>query len=335
MPFSTFCSMLTAATHDGTLRDGVIGRNRMIPGLHGDVPLLYADYVASDRAMAQVEGFIAHEVLPFYANSHTDASWCGSHVTGLRRAARDTIARHVGATEDDAVIFAGSGATAGLNRLVSLMGVEEADRPVVLIGPYEHYSNILPWRESKARVVEIPKGPRGGPDMTALEEALRAHAGSDLLIGSFSAASNVSGVLTDTVAVTRVLKAHGARAVWDYAGGAPYLPIDMGAGSDARKDAIVFSPHKFPGGPGASGVLIVNRAGVRARRPRWPGGGTVSFVSPWNHDYSARIEDREEAGTPNVVGDIRAALVVVVKEAVVQNGMIACEDRYNTVALQG
>ena len=162
MTLSKFRSEIQTATHDSSLRDGLIGENVLIPGLHGDVPLVYADYVASGRALRQVEDFVAHEVLPFYANSHTEASYCGSYMTRLRREARAEIARIVGARGEDAVIFTGSGATAGLNRLVSLLGVDAADRPVVLIGPYEHHSNILPWRESKAQVIEIPEAAEGG-----------------------------------------------------------------------------------------------------------------------------------------------------------------------------
>ncbi|WP_170444538.1 aminotransferase class V-fold PLP-dependent enzyme [Ruegeria arenilitoris] len=334
MTLSHFRAEIQAATHNSTLRDGLIGENVLIPGLHGDVPLVYADYVASGRALRQVEDFVAQHVLPFYANSHTEASYCGSYMTRLRREARAEIARIVGARGDDAVIFTGSGATAGLNRLVSLMGVQEADQPVVLIGPYEHHSNILPWRESKAQVIEIPEGPEGGPDMAVLEKALIEHSDSDLVIGSFSAASNVTGVITDPEPVTRLLKRHGARAVWDYAGGGPYLPMDMGP-DDARKDAIVVSPHKFPGGPGASGVLIVNRGAVRRTCPSWPGGGTVSFVSPWRHDYSTDLATREEAGTPNVIGDIRAALAFIVKDAVGTDEIARREALYNRMALDG
>ncbi|SHF10456.1 Selenocysteine lyase/Cysteine desulfurase [Ruegeria intermedia] len=334
MTLSHFRAEIQAATHNSTLRDGLIGENVLIPGLHGDVPLVYADYVASGRALRQVEDFVARHVLPFYANSHTEASYCGSYMTRLRREARAEIARIVGARGDDAVIFTGSGATAGLNRLVSLMGVQEADRPVVLIGPYEHHSNILPWRESKAQVIEIPEGPEGGPDMAVLEQTLIEHSDSDLVIGSFSAASNVTGVITDPDPVTRLLKRHGARAVWDYAGGGPYLLMDMGP-DDARKDAIVVSPHKFPGGPGASGVLIVNRGAVRRTCPSWPGGGTVSFVSPWRHDYSTDLATREEAGTPNVIGDIRAALAFIVKDAVGTDEIARREALYNRMALDG
>lgn len=334
MTLSKFRADLQSTTRNSTLRDGLIGENVLIPGLNGDVPLVYADYVASGRALQQVEDFVAHEVLPFYANSHTEASYCGSFMTRLRREARAEIARIVGANEKDAVIFTGSGATAGLNRLVSLMGVEGADRPVVLIGPYEHHSNILPWRESKAQVIEIPEAPEGGFDLKALKKALVENAGSDLIIGSFSAASNVTGIITDPDPITRLLKSHGAVSIWDYAGGGPYLPMEMGP-EGARKDAIVVSPHKFPGGPGASGVLVVNENAVRRTCPSWPGGGTVSFVSPWRHDYSEDLATREEAGTPNVIGDIRAALAFIVKDAVGTDEIAKREARYNEMALKG
>lgn len=334
MTLSKFRADIQAATRISDLREGLIGENVLIPGLRGDVPLVYADYVASGRALRQVEDFVAQHVLPFYANSHTEASFCGSYMTRLRREARAEIARIVGARGSDTVIFTGSGATAGLNRLVSLMGVEEADQPVILIGPYEHHSNILPWRDSKAQVIEILEGPQGGPDMGVLERALIDNADADLVIGSFSAASNVTGIVTDPDPITRMLKAHGARVIWDYAGGGPYLPMDMGP-EDARKDAIVVSPHKFPGGPGASGVLIVNGDAVQRTSPSWPGGGTVSFVSPWRHDYSDDLATREEAGTPNVIGDIRAALAFIVKDVVGTDEIARREEKFNQMALDG
>lgn len=335
MTLSVFRETIQTATHDGTLRDGLIGEKIPIPGLYGDVALVYADYVASGRAMRQVEDFISTHVLPYYANSHTEASFCGAYMTTLRRQARAEIGRLVGAGPDDSVIFAGSGATAGLNRLVSLYGVKEASDPVVFVGPYEHHSNILPWRESGATIVEIPEANHGGPDLIVLAKELMKHSGSDLKIGSFSAASNVTGVITETGTVTRLLKAHGALSVWDYAGAGPYLPIEMADGKTARKDAIVVSPHKFPGGPGASGVLVVNQSSVRRTIPSWPGGGTVTFVSPWRHDYSSDLTTREEAGTPNVIGDIRAALAFIVKDVAGADFIAEREAKYNQMALDG
>jgi selenocysteine lyase/cysteine desulfurase len=302
------------------LRAGLIGNDAMIDGPFGRKPLVYADYVASGRALMQVEEFVLAKVLPFYANSHTEASYCGGFMTRLRREARAIIGECCGATGEHAVIFSGSGATAGLNRLVSLLGVTEAvvsgRRACIIIGPYEHHSNILPWRESGAEVVEIAEAPLGGPDLDALDAALREADGIECVVCAFSAASNVTGIVTDVAAVTHKVKAAGARMVWDFAGAGPYLPIAMSPAADAEIDAVVVSPHKFIGGPGASGVLIVRRDAVTATKPSWPGGGTVRFVSPTGHDYSDSLEAREEAGTPNVVGDIRAALAFLVKEAI-------------------
>ncbi len=334
-PLQAFRDSLKSPDILADLRAGLIGEGMMIPGTQGEVPLVYADYVASGRALRQVEDFIATRVLPFYANSHTEDSYCGHYITRLREEARAQIARLTHAEQGCAVIFTGAGATAGLNRLVPLLGVDTARAPVVFIGPYEHHSNILPWRESRAEVVEIPESPTGGPDLAALAVALRAHAGSDLVIGSFSAASNVTGALTDTAEVTRLLKAHGARAVWDYAAGAPYLPIDMASGTDAQKDAVVLSAHKFPGGPGASGVLILRENAVTRTTPTAPGGGTVCYVSPWRQDYTPDLAAREEAGTPNIPGDIRAALVFLIKEAIGQQTITAREAALNRMALAG
>ncbi|MEP5376236.1 MAG: aminotransferase class V-fold PLP-dependent enzyme, partial [Hyphomicrobiales bacterium] len=205
MLLSSFKNSLDTTDLLTHLRSDLIGEGAMIPGTNREVPLVYADYVASGRALRTVEDFIASSVLPYYANSHTEASYCGGYMTRLRREARSEIGRITGSAKECAVIFTGSGATAGLNRLVNLLGVVDAINPVVFIGPYEHHSNILPWRESGATVVEIPEDINGGPDLEALEQALQTNAGADLKIGSFSAASNVTGILTDPDPVTRLL----------------------------------------------------------------------------------------------------------------------------------
>ena len=318
-PFDRFQQALSGPDILERLRDGLIGKGTLVPGPFGPKPMIYCDYTASGRALRQIEEFVMEEVLPFYANSHTEASYCGARMTVMRREARALIGRACGAGPEHAVIFCGSGATAGLNRLVHLFGIPKAladgVQPVVLSGPYEHHSNILPWRESGAEVITVPEADDGGPCMEALEDAI-ATAGDRPLIGAFSAASNVTGRRTHIAAVTRRLKAAGARVVWDYAAGGPYMPIAMTPGDGAEIDAIVVSPHKFVGGPGTTGVLVIRRDAVATDRPTWAGGGTVRFVSPTSHDYIDALEAREEAGTPNVVGDIRAALVFAVKQAV-------------------
>jgi len=319
-PLSDFAAALKRDDLIAHLRSDLIGEGIEIEGPFGPQKLVYADYVASGRALRMAENFVTEQVLPYYANSHTEASFCGGYITRLRNAARMLVAGSCGADTRHATIFCGSGATAGINRLVHLLGVSEeaaaGRRPLVLIGPYEHHSNILPWRESGADIMEISEGPNGGPDLEILEHILMHRDPSLLTIGAFSAASNVTGIVADVRATTAMLKRHGARAVWDYAGGGPYLPIAMNAGAPDEIDAVVVSPHKFPGGPGASGVLVVLQSAVRVTKPTCSGGGTVRFVSPWGHVYSPSIVAREEAGTPNVVGDIRAALCFAIKDAI-------------------
>jgi selenocysteine lyase/cysteine desulfurase len=320
------------------LTAGLIGEGATFDGPFGPKKLVYADYVASGRALRQIEEFVLGAILPFYANSHTEASFCGGFMTRLRREARAIVAAHCKADDTFATVFTGSGATAGINRIASLFGLPEAAsegrRPVVFIGPYEHHSNILPWRESGAEIVEIAEAETGGPDLAMLEEALIAAGPDRLKLGTFSAASNVTGIVTDPDPVTALLKRHGALAVWDYAGGGPYLPIDMRAGTPFEKDAIVLSPHKFIGGPGASGIMIVRKAAVSRERPVFSGGGTVRFVSPWGHDYSGDLATREEAGTPNVIGDLRGALAILVKEAIGQYFMDARHEALRERALR-
>lgn len=173
-----------------------------------------------------------------------------------------------------------------------------------------------------AKVIEITEAAAGGPDLGHLRSVLKDVAEKGPIIGSFSAASNVTGVCADVIAVSRIIKSLGGLVVWDYAGGGPYLTVNMSPESDALIDAVVFSPHKFIGGPGASGVLVVRRDAVKANAPAFPGGGTVAFVNHDVHDYSDQLEEREEGGTPNIIGDIRACLSLMVKDAMGQDFII-------------
>ena len=335
---SEFADLLTEEGLEERLRKGLIGDKANVVGPFGARPLIYADYVASGRALHQIESFVLEQILPYYSNSHTEASYCGSFCTRTRLAARRYLAAELGADENYSVLFTGSGATAGINRLVSLLGlaqqVREGRRVVVLVGPYEHHSNLLPWRESGAQVIELPESAQGGPDMAVLESLLQEHQSADALAGAFSAASNVTGIVTDVDAVCRLLRRYGAVSIWDYACAAPYLPMSVKAGTEEARDAIVYSSHKFPGGPGASGVTVLRNGIVQTRLPTWPGGGTVSYVSPWTHVYSDDLVHREEAGTPNVVGDIRAALVMMVKQALGADWLAQRQNQLRKRALQ-
>ena len=318
-PLSRFRKGLSVGDVKSALYDGLVGSNVKIFGPYGDKELVYADYVASGRALHQVERFVLEQVLPFYANSHTEASYCGGAMTRMRREARAVIAGLCGCNDQHAVIFSGSGATSGLNRLVNLLGVTDTvaagKHARVIVGPYEHHSNILPWRESGAEIIEIAEDTKGGPDLAQLASVLQQGA-PELTICTLSAASNITGITSDVTTITAMVKAAGAKMIWDYAGAGPYVPVAMSPADGVEIDAIVISPHKFIGGPGASGILLVRHDAVVTETPTWPGGGTVKFVSPVAHDYSSSLESREEAGTPNVIGDIRAALAFLVKDAI-------------------
>src|SRR5690606_11003954 len=267
----------------------------------------------------------------------TESSGTGLQTTRLREDAREAIRRAVNGDADTVVIFTGSGSTGAIDKLVQILGLRvpaeldehhgikarmpEAQRPVVFIGPFEHHSNELPWRESIADVVTIREDADGHIDLNQLTAELDAHKDRPLKIGSFSAASNVTGIISDTHAITRLLHEHGALAFWDFAAAGPYVDIEMNPRGDARanaarKDAIFLSPHKFIGGPGTPGVLIVNRDLLRNPVPAVVGGGTVSYVSPFGHHYITDPAHREEAGTPAIIESIRAGLVFELKEAV-------------------
>ena len=298
------------------LRTDMVGKDTMFPTPFGFQKLLYADYVASGRSLWVVENFVTEFILPLYANTHTKTSFCGSYITEFREQGRAIIARECGAEDAKLyeVIFSGSGATAGFNRLVNLFGVDSGAR--VIHGPYEHHSNILPWRKAGAETIEISEAPFApyGPDLDEIERELcRAKRDGKRPVLTFTAASNVTGVLTDVVAVSRLAKAHDAIMIWDYACAAPYMPMSMTPAPDVRIDAIVISTHKFVGGPQASGVTIVRKDRVVTNVPTWPGGGTVDWVNNKTQDYTSSLAEREEAGTPNIIGDIRAALAFLVR----------------------
>ena len=333
------------------IRAGVIGDDEVLPGPFGPRRITYADYTASGRALTFLEEFVEREVLPRYANTHTESSGTGLQTTRLREDARTLIRQAVHGDDTTCVVFCGSGATGAIDKLVGVLNlrlpadldqryglrdhIPAEERPVVFIGPFEHHSNELPWRESIADVVTIHEDADGHVDIAQLRAELTRFGDRPLKIGSFSAASNVTGIITDVDAVTRVLHEHGALAFWDYAAAGPYVDIDMAPADPAiAKDAVFLSPHKFVGGPGAAGVLIARRELFTNTVPDVVGGGTVAYVNPDEHRYLADAEHREEAGTPGILGSIRAGLVFQLKSAVTTDVINAHERDFVRRAVQ-
>jgi len=341
------------------LRSQVIGADAPVTTPFGERLMVYADYTASGRCLDLVEKYLQN-IQRNYANTHTEDDISGRSMTNLLKQAEEAIKQSVNAGPDGCIVCVGSGATGAIDKLQQIVGVAlppatrlnltvmlrnllgdavderfaeylRGHQPVVFVGPYEHHSNEISWRENLATVVEVRLAADGGIDLAHLEELLQEPAYQGRMrIGSFSAASNVTGMRTPVHDIAALLHTHGALACFDYAACAPYVEIDMNPApgrypSDASLDAIFISPHKFLGGPGSSGVLVFNRRIYHSELPpSVSAGGTVDYVGPDSQDFINDIEEREKAGTPGVLQVLKAGLAFEIKDAV---GVDAIERR--------
>lgn len=318
------------------LRENVIGRDSCIDTPFGRKRRIYLDYIASGLPFGPVEELITSQVLPWMANTHSEGNASSHRMTSFLEDARRTVAESLGVRDDDAVIFTGSGSTGAINHLIMAMGLRVPDqiakacgcrskvppefRPMVFRSRMEHHSNDIAWRETLGDTRFVGFDRQGRIDWRDLERQLALPEVRErrLLIGTFSAASNVTGIVNDVDALAETMHAGGGLVFFDYAAAAPYLHVDLHppGGEGRRKDAVFISTHKFIGGPQTPGILAARRSLFSSEVPVVSGGGTVLYTSPWDHRYLPELESREEGGTPPIVQIIRAGLVFRLKQEV-------------------
>ena len=313
----------------------VVGANATFETPYGVKKLLYADWISSGRLYGPIEKTILERFGPMVGNTHSESSETGTTMTMAYHQARRIIKRHVNAGADDVLLTPGHGMTSAVNKFIRILGLklpetfkklyipdtsklhtDDENRPVVFVSHMEHHSNHTSWLETLADVVVVPPGKSLLLDPDNLAKALKPYKHRKFIYGSFSAASNVTGIINPIHDLAEIMHEHGGFAFVDFAAAAPYVDIDMRPDSISRRlDAIFFSPHKFLGGPGTSGVLVFNRKLYENETPDQPGGGTVEWTDRWGRRrYIGDVEIREDGGTPGFLQTIRTALAIRLKE---------------------
>ncbi|MCF6319464.1 MAG: aminotransferase class V-fold PLP-dependent enzyme, partial [Proteobacteria bacterium] len=324
------------------LRQNIIGVDAPFCTPFGQRLMLYGDYTASGRTLIFIEKYLMR-LQRHYANTHTEDDMTGRSMTHLLHSAEETIKNCGNAGEDYRIINIGTGATGAINKIQQILGIylppatrkslqdhlgvnftdSQKKLPVVFVGPYEHHSNEISWRDGLCEIVEVQLDENGHTDLSHLEALLqKPEYQNRKKIGSFSAASNVTGLISPVHEIAALLHKHNALALFDYAASAPYVevnmqPADSTPENNTSLDAVFISAHKFLGGPGSSGILVFNKSLYNSDlAPTVSGGGTVSYVAEHTHDFFDDIEEREKAGTPGVLQILRAALCFKVKDEI-------------------
>ncbi len=314
--------------HFNQFRQHIVGQD-LSHNINGhQQAILYADWTASGRLYQPIEDYITHVLGPYVANTHTETNLTGSTMTLAYHQAQKEIKHHVNACDNDILITSGAGMTDVINKFQRILGLRipermakqvsfsEEDKPVIFITHMEHHSNQTTWYECDVTLEIVNADEHGLPSIVHLEELLKKYSLRKMKIGSFSACSNVTGIKTPYYQLAEIMHKHDGLCFVDFACSAPYVDIDMHPVNKAQTlDAIFFSPHKFLGGPGSSGVLIFNKSLYKNKVPDHPGGGTVTWTNPWGeYSFFNNIEVREDGGTPGFLQCIRTALAIKVKD---------------------
>lgn len=320
-------------------RHNIVGIDQEFNSPFGKQKIIYADWTASGRLYQPIEEKLLNELGSFVANTHTETTVSGTTMTLAYHKAREIIKTHVGASEDDVFIAAGTGMTGAINKFQRILGLKvpenlrkytnipQEKKPVVFISHMEHHSNQTSWLETIAKVEVIPACEQGLICLESFQELLEKYKDYTLKIASVTACSNVTGIETPYHQVAKMIHQYNGVCFVDFACSAPYVDINMHPDNESYLDAIFFSPHKFLGGPGTSGILIFNKKLYKNMVPDHPGGGTVSWTNPWGeHKYFDNIEDREDGGTPGFLQVIKTALAVQLKEKMGVDKMRKRED---------
>ncbi len=319
-------------------RNSIIGIDQTFQSQFGEQKIIYADWTASGRLYEPIENRMLNTFGPFVGNTHSESSITGGLMTHAYHHAHEIIKNHVNANANDALLFVGTGMTAAINKFQRILGVKvpeqhrkliilsEEETPVVFVTHMEHHSNQTTWYETFAVVFVIEPTHDGLVDLDNLRAGLEKYKHRTMKIGSFSSCSNVTGIFSQYHELAKIMHEHGGIAIIDFAASAPYVKINMHPSDEQEKlDAIIFSPHKFLGGPGTPGVLLFDKHLYNLESPDQPGGGTVLWTNPWGqHKFSPDIEVREDGGTPGFLQAIKASLAVQLKE---QMGMEKIHER--------
>ncbi|MBN2412511.1 aminotransferase class V-fold PLP-dependent enzyme [candidate division KSB1 bacterium] len=328
-------------------RRNIIGYQLQHQFQSGMKPIIYADWAASGRLYKSIEDYISSLLGPYVANTHTETTLTGTVMTRAYHQAHDIIKKHVNASQDDVLLFAGFGMTAVINKLQRILGLrvpekyksglmmKERNRPLVILTHMEHHSNQTTWEECICDVIIIRRNDNGLPDLDHLLEILKANQHRSFIIGSFTACSNVTGIITPYYQMAELVHEYGGYCFIDFSASAPYTEINMHPQKPKQQlDAVFFSPHKFLGGPGSSGVIIFNKNLYHNTVPDHPGGGTVYWTNPWGeHRFFENIEIREDGGTPGFLQAVKASLAILLKEKMGLENIHRREEELKTLLL--
>jgi len=278
---------------------------------------IYLDTTASSLMMG-VAYRASNQFLRHYSNTHSLLHFSAKVSTKTYDWIHSRILDFVHADKNEyTCFFMGSGVTAGMNRIAKTFKRLRPERDMVLVSIMEHHSNDLPHRKHGGKVIHIPVNDNmGGLDLNIIEKYLKQFHDRINYI-SVTGLSNVTGIINPINKIAKLAHSYGVYIIVDAAQMAAHVPIHMSGfdDKDMEIDALLFSGHKTYA-PGSPGVIIARKSFMSAIEPEEVGGGMVDKVFPDNYFVSKKFPDREEAGTPNILGAITLGSAVHILDSI-------------------